>query len=112
MVLFLASLLGLLPRAFSSKGAILPENAVLKKENEILLRRAGKKRAGFCFYDRFSLVVLNRASDIKHHLTLVKPETVLACQRTLIRQLGTFGHRPAKKGRRPGGVTYGIGPRT
>ncbi len=101
MVLFLASLLRLLLRAFSSKGAILSENAVLKKENEILLRRAGKKRARFCFYDRFFLVVLNRASDIKHHLTLVKPATVLAWQRTLIRRSWTFEHRPAKKGRKP-----------
>jgi hypothetical protein len=37
---------------------------VLKKENEILLRRAGKKKARFSFYDRFFLVVLNRAADI------------------------------------------------
>jgi len=85
MVLFLASLLRLFLRAFSSKGAILSENAVLKKENAILLRRAGKKRVHFSLYDRFFLVVLNRAADIKHHLTLVKPETVLAWQRNLIR---------------------------
>ena len=101
MVLFLASLLRLFLRAFSSKGAILSENAVLKKENEILLRRAGKKKARFSFYDRFFLVVLNRAADIKHHLTLVKPETVLAWQRTLIRRLWTFECRPARRGRKP-----------
>jgi putative transposase len=101
MVIFLASILRLFLRAFNSKGAILSENAVLWKENEILLRRAGKKRGCFSFYDRFFLVVLNRAADIKHHLTLVRPETVLAWQRRFIRLLWTFEHRPAKRGRKP-----------
>ena len=47
MVLFLASLLRFFLRASSSKAAILSENAVLKKENEILLREVGKKRVHF-----------------------------------------------------------------
>jgi hypothetical protein len=101
MILFPASLVRFLLRALGSKGVILSENAVLRKENEILLRRAGKKRARFSFYDRFFFVVLNRAADIKGRLTVVKPETVLAWQRTIIRRLWTSEHRPAKRGRKP-----------
>jgi transposase InsO family protein len=44
---------------------------------------------------------LNRAADIKGRLTLVKPKTVLAWQRTLIRRFWTSEHRPAKRGRKP-----------
>jgi hypothetical protein len=83
MVPFLASLLRFFLNVFSSRKTILSENAVLTKENEILLRRVGRKRVHFSFYDRFFFVVLNRAADIKHRLTLVKPDTVLAWQRTL-----------------------------
>jgi hypothetical protein len=36
---------------------------VFQKENEILLRKVGKKRARFSFYDRLFFVVLNRAAD-------------------------------------------------
>jgi hypothetical protein len=54
MVIFLASLLRFFLRAFSSKGAILSENAVLRKEDEILLRKVGKKRVRFGFSDGFS----------------------------------------------------------
>jgi putative transposase len=100
MILFLASLLRLFLHAFGSRSAVLAENAMLKKENEILLRKVGKKRVRFSFYDRFFFVVLNRAAEIKDHLTLVKPETVLAWQRTLIRRFWTFEQRPAKRGRK------------
>jgi transposase InsO family protein len=101
MVLFLASLLRFFLRAFSSKGAILSENAVLKKENEILLRKVERKRVQFSFSDQVFFVVLNRAADIKHHLTLVKPETVLSWQRALIQRFWTFDHRLARRGRKP-----------
>ena len=101
MVLFFASLLRLFLHAFGSRSAVLAENAVLKKENEILLRKVGKKRVRFSFYDRFFFVILNRTSDIKDRLTLVKPETVLGWQRTLIRQFWTFEHGPARRGRKP-----------
>jgi hypothetical protein len=82
MIAFFASLLRFFLQAFRSKKNILTENALLKKENEILVRRMGKKRVHFDFYDKLFLVVLNRAADIKHRLTLVKPETVLYWQRT------------------------------
>ena len=90
MVLLLASLLRFVLNLFSSRKSILSENAVLWKENEILSRKVGKKRVHFSFYDRFFFVVLNRAADIKNRLTLVKPDTVLAWQRTLIRRFWTF----------------------
>ena len=101
MIAFLGTLLRFFLKAFRSKGNILTENAVLKKENEILLRKMGKKRVHFDFYDKLFLVVLNRAADIKHRLTLVKPETILSWQRTPRKRFWTFEHRPAKRGRKP-----------
>ena len=101
MVLFLASLLRFVLDLFSSRKSILSENAVLWKENEILLRKVGKKRVRFSFYDRLFFVVLNRGADIKDRLTLVKPDTVLAWQRTIIRRFWTFEHGPIRRGRKP-----------
>jgi hypothetical protein len=43
MIAFFAALLRLFLRSFRSKGNVLTENAVLKKENEILLGKMGKK---------------------------------------------------------------------
>jgi putative transposase len=100
MIAFFATLLRVFLQAFRSKGNILTENAVLKKENEILQRKMGKKRVQFGFYDKVFLVVLSRTGDIKHRLTLVKPETVLSWQRTLINRFWTFEHSPAKRGRK------------
>jgi hypothetical protein len=50
MVLLLASLLRFVLNLFSSRKSILSENAVLKKENEILLRNVGMKRSGLGQY--------------------------------------------------------------
>jgi hypothetical protein len=100
MIAFIAALLRLFLRFFRSEGNVLTENAVLKKENEILLWRMGKERPRFNFYDKLFLVVLHRAVDIKHRLTLVKPETVLSWQRTLIKRFWTFEHSPAKRGQK------------
>ena len=55
----------------------------------------------FGFYDKLFLVVLNRAADIRDRLMLVKPQTVLSWQRTLIKRFWTFAHSPAKRGRKP-----------
>ncbi len=101
MVAFFAFLLRLFFHAFRSKKTVLSENALLKKENEILLRRIGKKKVYFGFYDKLFMVVLNRAADIKDRVTVVKPETVLSWQRTLIKRFWTFKHSPAKRGRKP-----------
>ena len=102
MIAFFTTLLRLFLQAFRSKGNILTENALLKKENEILARKMGKKRVHFNRYDKLFFVVLNRAADIKHQLRLVKPETLLHWQRTLIKRFWTFEHSPpAKRGRKP-----------
>jgi hypothetical protein len=61
----------------------------------------GKKRVHFDFHDKLLLVVLNRAADIKHRLTLVKPETILSWQRSLLKRFWAFEYRPAKRGRKP-----------
>jgi hypothetical protein len=60
MVLFFASLLRMFLQVFRTKRTIVSEIALLRKENEILLRRLGKKRVQFGFYDKFFLVVLTR----------------------------------------------------
>jgi hypothetical protein len=78
MIALLATLLRSILHAFRSTRNILTENALRKKENEILARKMGKKRVHFDFYDKLFLVVLHRAADIKYRLTLVKPETLLA----------------------------------
>ncbi len=101
MIAFFATLLRLFFQAFRSKRNVLSENALRKKENEILLRKAGNKRVRFSFYDKLFFVVLNKAADIKYRLTLVKPETLLAWQRTLIKRFWTFEHAPTKRGRKP-----------
>jgi hypothetical protein len=104
MISFFAILLRLFSQAFRSKRNILSENALLKKENEILLRGVGKQPVHFNVYDRSFFVVLSRAADIKHRLRLVKPETLLCWQRTLRKRFWTFEHRPAKRRRKPVGT--------
>jgi hypothetical protein len=101
MIRFFATLLRMFFQAFRSKGKILPENVLLKKENEILLRKAGEKRIHFSIHDKEVFVVLNRAADIGHRLTLVRPETLLYWQRTLTKRFWTFEHRPAPRDREP-----------
>ena len=100
MVLFFASLLRIFLQVFRSRRTLVSENALLRKENEILLRRVGKKRVQFNLHDKLFVVVLNRAADITHRLMLVKPETVLSWQRALIKRFWTFEHSPAKRGRK------------
>lgn len=75
MIAFFTTLLRLFLQAFRSERNILTENALLKKENEILPRKMGKKRVHYDFHDNLFSVVLHRATDIKHRLTLVKPRT-------------------------------------
>jgi hypothetical protein len=61
MVAFFSILLRLFFHVFRSKRTIISEIILLKKENEILLRRLGKRRVQFDVYDRLFLVVLNGA---------------------------------------------------
>ena len=68
MITFFTTLLRLFLQAFRSKRNTLTENALLKKENEILARKMGKKRVHFNIYDKLFFVVLNRANNIKQLL--------------------------------------------
>jgi hypothetical protein len=55
MISFFAILLRLFFQIFRSKRIILSENALLKKENDILLRRVGKKRVHFNVFDKMNM---------------------------------------------------------
>ncbi len=101
MVAFFSTLLRLIFHVFRLRRTTLSEIALVKKENENLLRKMGKKRVHFDFYDKLFLVVLHRAADIKYRLTLVKPETILSWQRSLVNRFWTFEHRSVKRGRKP-----------
>jgi hypothetical protein len=63
MIAFLAAFLRLFFLALGSKRNVLSKNALLKKGNDILLRRVGKKRVHFNIYDKLFFVVRNRATD-------------------------------------------------
>ena len=54
MVAFLSTLLRLFFQFFRSRRIILSEIALLKKENESLVRKMGKKRVHFNIYDNCS----------------------------------------------------------
>ena len=101
MIIVFGTLIRISFHAFRSKRIILSENALLKKENDILLRRVGKKRVHFNIYDKLFFVVLNGEVDIKHRLRLVKPESLLYWQRTLMKRFWIFQHASAKRGRKP-----------
>jgi len=78
MIAFFGTLLHFFLKAFRSRGNILTENALLKKENEILTRKMGKKRVHFDFYDKLFLVVLNGAADIKRRAMWAAPSLLQA----------------------------------
>ena len=66
------------------------ENAILKKENEILKRKK-KDRIKFRFFDRLFYVVMCKLSEkAKGCVTLIKPDTVLKWLRNLIKEFWTF----------------------
>ena len=64
-----------------------------QKELEILKRKQGRRRIRFQHSDRIVFAILNRAGELKEHLTLVKPETVLGWQRQLINISGRLKAR-------------------
>jgi hypothetical protein len=57
MVLFFASLPRIFLQVFRSKRTIVSENALLTKENKILLRRLGNRRAQFDVSDKWMMPV-------------------------------------------------------
>ncbi len=101
MITFLANFIRFILRLFQSKSSLLCENALLKKENDILLRKAGRKRIHINIYDKLFLIILNKAADIKERVVIVKPETLLHWERTIIKRFWTFKPAPDKRGRKP-----------
>ena len=80
---------------------VIIENAILKKENEILKRRK-KQKFRFKFFDRlFYAGIFKLSTKAKEYVILVKPETVLKWQRNLIKRFWTFPSQKPKPGRPP-----------
>ncbi len=70
----------------TSKKLLICENAMLKKELQILQRKETMK-AKICtsHQDRMFFTFLQVVANIKDHISIVKPETVLKWQRLIIK---------------------------
>ena len=80
---------------------MIVENAILKKENDILKRKK-KIRIKFRFFDRLFYAVICKLSErAKGCITLIKPETILQWQRNLIKRFRTFPSYKTRPGRPP-----------
>ena len=80
---------------------ILVENAILKKENEILKRKK-KGRLKFRYFDKLFYAVICKLSErTKGFITLIKPETILHWQRNLIKRFWIFPSYKTRSGRPP-----------
>jgi hypothetical protein len=77
MISFLSTLLRIFFSAFRSRRTILSEIALVRKRNENLLRRLGRKKGAYRFYDKLFVVVLNRAADIKSLILSMKNDDFL-----------------------------------
>jgi hypothetical protein len=84
---------------FKSKKFLICEIALLKKDVEILKRKK-KKRTLTNHFDRLFFVILNKIANIKDHISIVKPETVLRWQRFIIKKFWTYKSSGKKKGRK------------
>jgi hypothetical protein len=71
----------------------------LKKEIEILKRKR-KKRVVTNHFDRLFFVILNKIANIKDHISIIKPETILRWQRNIIKQFWTNKSSGKRKGRK------------
>jgi len=97
IVRFLQSFFSIL---FSKKKDLLCTILLLKKENEILKRhlKVQNKKMIFTRNDRLSFAFIKALSErALHHLTVVKPETLLKWQKQFIKNLWTYKSR--KRGR-------------
>ena len=93
MLAFLAFLTSLVTRLFSSRQSLVIENAVLRKEAEILKRRLQGSPLRTARPDRIMLSVLHRIYNIRHLVTIIKPETVLKWQRNLTKSFWAFNKK-------------------
>ena len=93
MFVFLTSLLRfILSLLFNkAKKELLIENAILKKEIEILKRKLDNKnkRVNFIWLDRLFITLFSKLTKkLRSLLNIVKPETVLKWQRQLSKKQG------------------------
>jgi hypothetical protein len=99
MIKFIVSFSNIFLSIYKSKKSLICEIALLKKEIEILKRKR-KKRVLTNHFDRLFFVILNKITNIKDHISIVKPETVLRWQRNIIKQFWTNKSSGKKKGRK------------
>jgi putative transposase len=99
MISFLLFPLRFLYYLFLSKASCAVRIALFKKEIEILTRKKGNKKLLLSFIDKLYFLFLHQISNLKDHITIVKPETLLSWQRLLIKHFWTF--RSSKKVGRP-----------
>jgi len=86
---------------FRSKKSLICENALLKKELQILKRGITKKRISTTHKDRLFFTLLQTISNVMNYISIVKPETVLKWQRLIIRNNWTFNTNSKRRGRPP-----------
>jgi hypothetical protein len=101
MLIFLSLLAKLVFRFHKSKSSLLCEIVVLKKEIEILKRHHSNKKITFQVSDKLFFVMLNKVTHMKNVLNILKPETVLRWQKSLIAYFWQYKHRQGKRGRPP-----------
>lgn len=84
---------------FLPRTVIAVKMAVFQKEIEVLKRKKGNRKPLIRFLDKLYFLFLNRCSNIKESISIVKPETILKWQRLLIKHFWTF--KSSKKVGRP-----------
>ena len=84
---------------FQSKKNLIIQLCLQKKEIEILKRKNQKRKLIFKNSDRIVFAVMNRASDTKGQISIVKPDTVLRWQKQLIKRFWTY--KSKNRGGRP-----------
>ena len=99
MFSLLTFLLRIICTLLKSKKELIIQLHVHKKELEILKRINQKKRIRIKHYDRVIFSILNKISNIKEIISIVKPETVLFWQKQLIKHFWTY--RTTNRGGRP-----------
>jgi len=92
MLKTLVIIFDLFTNIFKSKKKLLIENAVLKKQLEILTRK-NKKQIRTDRSDRIIFSILNQIHDIRENFMILKPETLLVWQKKLRKHFWTFNKK-------------------
>jgi hypothetical protein len=78
MLGFICAILKLILSVARSKKSLICENALLRKELEIVKRRDARKMVMTNGLDRLFVVLLIRATAIRDRISIVRPETVFS----------------------------------